>query len=158
MFHELNIVGTIGREPELRYSADGKAQCSFSVASNRNLGNGKKETIWFKVTAFEKQAENVSNYAHKGMKILVIGRLVCNEQGSPRTYTKKDGTIGATFEVVIKEFQIIDFKADGQNQQNQQIPQNGYQQNQYQQRQAPAQQSQVTQQKTFVQNDDEIPF
>lgn len=126
MWHEINIIGTVGREPELRYTADGKASCSFSVASNRKLQNGKQETIWFKVTAWDRMAENISNYCKKGMTVHVIGRLVCTEQGTPRTYTKQDGTTAASFEIVAKEFRIIDFKngGNGQSQQRQQTEMN----------------------------------
>ena len=60
MWHEIQIIGTVGREPELRYTADGKASCSFSLASNRKLQGGKEETIWFKVTTWEKMAEKQS--------------------------------------------------------------------------------------------------
>ena len=119
MFHEIQIIGTVGREPELRYTADGKASCSFSVASNRKLPNNSQETIWFKVTAWDKMAENISNYTKKGMKVHVIGRLVCTAEGGPRTYTKKDGTTAASFEVVAKEFRIVDFKTGDQQTQQQ---------------------------------------
>ena len=131
MFHEIHIIGSVGRDPELRYTADGKASCSFSLASNRKLQNGKTETIWFKVTAWDKMAENISNFTKKGMTVHVIGRLVCSEQGTPRTFTKQDGTTVASFEVVAKEFRIIDFKngGTGQSQQptrQQRQPQSGY--------------------------------
>jgi len=124
MFHELTIVGTVGRDPELRYTADGKAMCSFSVAANRNIGQGQKETIWFKITAFDKMAESMNQYTHKGQKVFVAGRLVCDKtNGGPRTYTKNDGTVTATFEVVAREFRIIDYANNNQNGQQQARPQ-----------------------------------
>ncbi len=124
MFHEITLIGTVGREPELRYTADGKACCSMSVASNRPTGNGMKETHWFKVTTWEKTAENVSNMVHKGMKVFVIGRLIADkETGSPRLFQKQDGTYAASFEVSAREFRIVDFgngQAQGQPVQAQQ--------------------------------------
>ena len=122
MWHEINIIGRVGREPELRYTADGKASCSFSVASNRKLPNGNEEIIWFKITAWDKMAENINQLTHKGMTVHVVGRLVCTTEGTPRTYTRKDGTTAAAFEVVAKEFRIIDFKTGQQQQQRQSQP------------------------------------
>ena len=122
MFHEITIVGTIGREPELRYTADGKASCTFSVASNRKIGQDQTETIWFKITTWEKMAESINKYAHKGQKVFVVGRLVCDKvSGGPRTYVKNDGTTAASFEVVAREFRIVDYgqQAQGQPQQAQ---------------------------------------
>lgn len=121
MYQEIQIIGTIGREPELRYTADGKAMSTFSVATNRVIAGGQKETTWFKVTAFDKLAETVSNYAHKGMKVHTVGRLVCDKNnGGPRLYQKQDGTWTAAFEVVAREFRIVDFAGQGQGQQTQQ--------------------------------------
>lgn len=161
MYHEITLVGTIGREPELRYTPDGKASCSFSVATNRAVGQGQQETTWFKVTTWEKTAEFVHNYAHKGNKILAVGRLVCDKNnGGPRLYQKQDGTTTAAFEVVAEKFRILDNKQDGQrSQQNQQT--------QYQQRPAqqqaqtarPAQQTQQQQtQAQQAQFTDDIPW
>ena len=115
MFHEVTLVGTIGLEPEMRYTTDGKGFCSVRVAVNQRGAGNQKTTIWFKVTAWEKMGEYVNNYAHKGNKVFVVGRLVCNEAGAPRVYTKQDGTAVSTFEIVAREFQIVDYK-NGQNQ------------------------------------------
>ena len=109
MFHEITIVGMVGREPDMRYTADGKGSCSFSVASNRKLANNQEETIWFKVTLFAQSAEFAKNYVHKGQKVLVVGRLVCSAEGGPRIYTKNDGTTSAAFEVVAEKFRIVDY-------------------------------------------------
>ena len=149
MFHEVTLLGTIGREPELRYTADGRACCSFSVASNRAIGNGQKETTWFKVTCWEKTAENAANMAHKGMKVLVIGRLIADkETGSPRLFQKQDGTYAASFELSAREFRIVDFN-QGQTQGQPVQAQPQYQPRPQAQAQAqvqPSQQRQVPQQ------------
>ena len=109
MFQEVQIIGYVGREPELRYTPAGKAFCNFSVAANRSFGQGQKETTWFKVTTFEKTAEYCGNNLHKGMKVLVTGRLTSDDKGCPRVFQKQDGTWAATFEVVAEKFQIIDW-------------------------------------------------
>ncbi len=144
MFHEVILVGAIGREPELRYTADGRACCSFSVASNRNIGNGQKETTWFKVNTWEKTAENIASIAHKGMKVLVIGRLIADkETGNPRIFKKNDGTYASSFELSAREFRIVDFGTQdrmvGQTGQNTQPQFQTWQQ-------SPVQQNQIAQQ------------
>ena len=150
MFHEVQIIGYVGREPELRYTTAGKAFCNFSVASSRNVGQGQKETTWFKVTTFDKTAEYCNEHLHKSMKVHVIGRLSCNEQGSPRVFQKQDGTWAATFEVVAEKFQILDWndpqERPVQGAQAQYQPRQQAQgQQQAQQRQMPQQSAQYAQ-------------
>ena len=65
------IIGNLGRDPELRYTPEGKAVCNFSVA----VSAGKdKEPHWYRVSAWEKEAENANKYLKKGSKVAVIGR------------------------------------------------------------------------------------
>lgn len=121
MFHELTIVGSVGRDPDLRYSADGKASCTISVAANRTIAQGQKETIWFKVTAWEKMAEYINQYVRKGAKVFLKGRLYPDKTtGGPRIYTKNDGTSATSFEVVATELRVLDYGQNAvQNQQQQ---------------------------------------
>jgi single-strand DNA-binding protein len=104
MYHTLIIVGNVGKDPEMRFTPSGQAVTSFSVATNRQYtsGNGEqiKETIWFRVTTWGKQAEVCNQYVKKGMKVLVEGRLTPDKAtGGPRVWTKQDGSAGASFEV-----------------------------------------------------------
>jgi single-strand DNA-binding protein len=91
MYHTLIFVGNVGKDPEMRYTPSGQAVTSFSVATNRQYttGNGVqvKETIWFRVTTWGKQAEVCNQYVKKGMKVLVEGRLTPDkETGGPRIW------------------------------------------------------------------------
>lgn len=104
MYHTLIIVGNVGKDPEMRFTPSGQAVTSFSVATNRQYtsGNGEqiKETTWFRVTTWGKQAEVCNQYVKKGMKVLVEGRLTPDKAtGGPRVWTKQDGSAGASFEV-----------------------------------------------------------
>jgi single-strand DNA-binding protein len=104
MYHTLIVVGNVGKDPEMRYTPSGQAVTSFSVATNRQYttGNGEqvKETVWFRVTTWGKQAEVCNQYVKKGMKVLVEGRLTPDKAtGGPRVWTKNDGTPAASFEV-----------------------------------------------------------
>jgi single-strand DNA-binding protein len=104
MYHTVIIVGNVGRDPEMRYTPAGQAVTSFSVASNRRYtsSNGEQvnETIWFRISAWGKQAEVCNQYLKKGSKVLVEGRLTPDKNtGGPRIWQKQDGTSAASFEV-----------------------------------------------------------
>ena len=104
MYQKLTLVGHLGGNPEMRYLPDGTAVTNFSVAVNNNYTNrnGEKveETTWFRVSAWNKLAENVHQYLARGSKVLVEGTLQSDrETGSPRTFLRNDGTTGASFEV-----------------------------------------------------------
>ena len=110
MFHKIIIVGNVGRDPEMRYTPSGQAVTSFSVATSRNYssqGQNVKETIWFRVSCWGRQAEIASNYVKKGQKVLVEGRLVADSSGNPRVYTRSDGTAAASFEISATELKML---------------------------------------------------
>jgi single-strand DNA-binding protein len=116
-FHTIIVVGNLGRDPEMRYTPSGKPVTSFSVASSRsyNNPNGEKveETIWFRITAWDKQAETCNQYLRKGSKVLVEGRLVPDKNGGPRIWTKQDGTSGASFEITASTVRFLSSRGEG---------------------------------------------
>ncbi|HSF80463.1 MAG TPA: single-stranded DNA-binding protein [Anaerolineales bacterium] len=104
MYHTILIVGNLGRDPEMRYTPGGQAVTNFSVATNRQYtasdGTPVKETIWFRVSTWGKQAETCNTYLRKGSKVLVEGRLIPDQaSGGPRIWTRQDGTPAASFEI-----------------------------------------------------------
>jgi single-strand DNA-binding protein len=104
MYHTVIIVGNLGRDPEMRYTPSGQAVTNFSVATNRQYtassGESVKETTWFRISAWGKQAEICNQYLRKGSKVLVEGRLVPDPAtGGPRTWQRQDGTTAASFEL-----------------------------------------------------------
>jgi len=104
MYHTIIIVGNLGRDPEMRFTPSGQAVTNFSVATSRqytgNDGQLVKETIWFRVSTWGKQAETCNQYLRKGSKVLVEGRLVPDkETGGPKVFTRQDGTSGSSYEV-----------------------------------------------------------
>ena len=110
MFHTIIIVGNVGRDPEMRYTPAGQAVTSFSVATSRTYksqGQPVKETIWFRVTCWGRMAETVNNYVKKGEKVLIEGRLVADQSGNPRTYTRNDGTTGTSFEINATNLRLL---------------------------------------------------
>ena len=103
MYHTIIVVGNVGRDAEMRYTPSGAAVAFFSVATNREYtassGEKVKETVWFRVSAWGKQAEVCNQFVKKGMKVLVEGRLNADENGGPRIWTAKDGSPRSSFEV-----------------------------------------------------------
>ena len=78
--------------------------CSFSVAVNRkhdsSSGEPQKETTWFRVSVWGRQAEACHKFLQKGRQVLVEGRLAPDRAtGNPRAFTRQDGTPGASYDV-----------------------------------------------------------
>jgi len=104
MYQKIIIVGNLGGDPVMRYTPSGQAVTNFSVATNRQYtaSNGEqvKETTWFRVSVWGKQAEVANQYLRKGRKVLVEGRLIPDPQtGGPRIWTGQDGQPRASFEI-----------------------------------------------------------
>jgi len=107
VFHKIIIVGRLGADPEQKYTVDGKAVTSFSVAAE----NRKDETLWFRVSAWEKLADVCGRYLKKGAKVLVEGTLRADGAGNPRVYERKDGLgWAASFEVVASSVKFLSSK------------------------------------------------
>jgi single-strand DNA-binding protein len=119
MFQTIIIVGNLGRDPEMRYIPSGKPVTSFSVATNRqytnNAGETIKETIWFRVSAWDKTAETCNQYLKKGSKVLVEGRLTADPAtGGPRIWTGQDGSPRASFEVTAGTVRFLTPRGEGE--------------------------------------------
>lgn len=158
MYQKVVIVGNLGSEPELRYTPQGDAVTSFSVATNRRWtgadGQQAEETVWWRVSAWGRQAETCNQYLSKGRQVLVEGRLVPDRNtGGPRIWTAQDGTARASFELRALTVQFLGGANQGQGQ-GQGQPQNRPQQNR------PQQQAQQGGQSDDDDSgfDDEIPF
>jgi single-strand DNA-binding protein len=72
----VTVVGNVGRDPELRFTPNGKAVCSFSVAENRkNKSTNETQSSWYDVICWNKLAENVAESIPKGTRVIVTGML-----------------------------------------------------------------------------------
>lgn len=119
MYHTIIIVGNLGRDPEMRYTPNGQSVTTFSVASNRQYQNSEgqnvKETIWFRITVWGKTAETCNNFLRKGSKVLVEGRLTPDPStGSPRIWTKQDGTSGSSYEVTASTVRFLTSRGEAE--------------------------------------------
>lgn len=89
-YAKLQIIGNVGRDPELRYTPAGKAVTQFSVAVGHSKpdGNGgwiDEGTDWFNVSVWGERGERLAETLKKGTKVLVDGRF------KTREYDRKDG-------------------------------------------------------------------
>lgn len=100
------LIGNLTRDPELRYTPQGTAVCTFGVATNRQWqtegGEKKEETEFHRVVSWNKLAEICSQLLAKGKKVYVEGRL------QTRNWTGQDGAQRTTTEIVISDMIILD--------------------------------------------------
>jgi single-strand DNA-binding protein len=105
-FNKIIVVGNLGRDPEMRFTPQGTAVCSFTVATNERrkdkAGEQQDVTTWFRVTVWGKQAETASKYLTKGRQVYVEGRLHVEE------WTDRDGKPRHTLEVNASDVRFLD--------------------------------------------------
>lgn len=93
----ITVVGSLGRDPELRYTSTGRGVASFGMAVNRRWqkdGEWEESTSWFNVVCWASLGENAAASLSKGDRVIVFGRL---EQ---RDWEDKDGQKRSTVEIV----------------------------------------------------------
>lgn len=104
--NRVQLIGNLTRDPELRYTPNGTAVCSFGLATNRSwttdAGEKREETEFHKIVSWSKLAELCSQFLAKGRKVYVEGRL------STRKWTAQDGTPRISVEVVIDDMILLD--------------------------------------------------
>jgi len=98
--NRVQLIGNLTRDPELRYTPQGTAVCTFGLATNRTWvpsdgGDRQEETEYHRVVAWAKLAEICSQLLYKGRKVYVEGRL------QTRKWTTQEGTEREVTEVVI---------------------------------------------------------
>ena len=119
MYQKIIIIGNLGGDPEMRYLPSGMAVTNFSVATSRRwndsqTGQPVDETTWFRVSVWGKQAEVANQYLAKGRKVLVEGTITPDGQtGGPRTFTRRDGTVGASFEIRAENIKFLSGREEG---------------------------------------------
>lgn len=100
MFQRITLVGNLGRDPEKRFTAQGRPVTNFSLAVSNKARDEAASPLWFQVTAWGALAEVCAEYLARGQQVLVEGELRADPAtGAPRTWTRKDGSVGVAFEV-----------------------------------------------------------
>lgn len=158
------IVGTLGNDPEVKYSSSGSAIANLSVATSeqwkdKQTGEKKEQTEWHRVVIFGKFAEVAGEYLRKGSQVYIEGQL------RTRKWTDSNGVDKYTTEIVIPQMggvmQMLGGKRDDSGQQQRQKsgqqPHGGWGTNPQQQQQ-PKQQSPQGDNEPPMDFDDDIPF
>lgn len=104
--NKVMIIGNVGTDPEMRYTADGNALTSFRVATNFNYtapsGERHEETEWFSIVAWRKLAEQCSQFLQKGRSVYIEGRL------RTRSWDNPDGQRRFRTEVIANRVLFLD--------------------------------------------------
>ena len=106
------LIGNLGRDPELRYNANGGAWCTVAIATSRNwknkdTGERQEETEWHRVVFNDRLAEIAGEYLKKGRPVYVEGRL------KTRKWTDKDGVEKYTTEIQADQMQLLGGREEG---------------------------------------------
>ena len=106
------IVGNLGRDPEVRYTANGNAIANITVATteswkDKQSGERQEKTEWHRVVFFGRLAEVAGEYLKKGAQVYIEGRL------QTRKWEDKSGQERYTTEIVANEMQMLGSRGDG---------------------------------------------
>ena len=104
--NKVQIIGNLGRDPEVRYTPNGNAVCNVSVATtrqwkNKDSGERQEETEWHRVVFYDRLAEIAGEYLKKGRPVYVEGRL------KTRKWQDKEGKDVYTTEVIAENMQLL---------------------------------------------------
>ena len=100
------LIGRLTADPELRYSSNGTAVATFTIATDRFSKEGEKETTFIPIVVWRKQAENCAEYLREGSQAAVEGRI------NVRSYEDKEGKKRWVTEVVAEAVRFLSGKVD----------------------------------------------
>lgn len=98
MYNSVAFVGNIGKEPEKMYTPGGVLTLKTSLAVNQGQD---KDTMWFDLTFWGRDAENAANFIHKGTRVLISGKL------AQHRFSRRDGTDGSSLSISVKDWVVI---------------------------------------------------
>jgi len=109
--NKVMVIGNVGRDPEMRYTPNGQAVTSFSVAVSRRWNTPenepREETEWFNIVAWNKLAETCNQLITKGRKVFIEGRL------QTRSWDGADGQKRYRTEVIASTMLLLDSRPQG---------------------------------------------
>lgn len=113
MINNVVLVGRLTKDPDLRYTGNGTAVATFTLAVNRNFTNqtGDREADFINCVIWRKSAETLANYAHKGTLLGVTGRI------QTRNYENQQGQRVYVTEVVADNFQLLESRSASEKRQ-----------------------------------------
>jgi single-strand DNA-binding protein len=109
------LLGTLGKDPELKYTPQGTAVAKWSMATNssykdKQSGEWKEQTEWHNIVAWQRTAEVAAEYLKKGRQVYIEGRLQTRSWDDKETGAKKYMT-----EIVVNEMVLVGGKRDGES-------------------------------------------
>lgn len=109
--NKVMLIGNLGKDPEVRYTASGQAVASFSLATSEKFknksGEWEERTEWHNVVLWGRQGEIAGEYLAKGRTVFIEGRL------QTRKWQDKDGRDRYTTEIVGDRMQMLGGKGEG---------------------------------------------
>ncbi len=109
-WNRVELIGNLTRDPELRYTPNGAAVCTFGIATNRTYvadGEKKEEVDFHRLVAWNKLAELCNQLLKKGMRAFISGRL------QTRSWEAQDGQSKSITEIVVEDMIILTPKGEG---------------------------------------------
>lgn len=107
---KLAVIGNLGNDPELRYSASGNGFLRFNIATNfrtrSESGEWQDKTEWVRVTVFGQRAETLGQYLKKGTRVFCDGRL------EARPWTDQQGQVRAGLELIAMDVEFMSSRQD----------------------------------------------
>lgn len=154
------LIGNLGADPEVKYTANGNAVTNVNVATaeswkDKQTGERQERTEWHRVVFFSRLAEIAGEYLRKGSKVYIEGRI------QTRKYQNRDGQDVYTTEIVANDMQMLDSKGGGTGDFSASRGGGGQQQRPQPQQQPPQQSSRPAPANTgfdAADMDDDIPF
>ena len=120
MLNKVILIGRLGRDPEIRYMANGEAVCNFSVATSESWkdrdGQRVERTEWHNITMYRKLAEIAGQYLTKGSQVYLEGKI------QSRKYQGKDGIERTAYDIIANEMKMLGGGNDGGQQNAQHTP------------------------------------
>jgi single-strand DNA-binding protein len=106
------LIGHLGRDPEIRYTADGSPVANFSLATNEfwvdKNGTRQERTEWHNIVAWSKLADIAKRYLTKGRQVYVEGRI------RTREWDDREGHKRRTTEIIASTLVLLGGRAEGQ--------------------------------------------
>ena len=106
--NSITVAGTLGKDAEVKYLANGDAICNFSVADSQGR---EKPTIWWNCGLYGKRAESLSQYLTKGQAVTITGSV------SEREWTDKEGNKRKSMDVRVSDVALQGGRKDAEPQQ-----------------------------------------
>jgi single-strand DNA-binding protein len=131
MLNKIQVIGNLGKDPEVKVMTNGDKICNVSVATtetwkDKNTGEKKESVEWFHVVFYKNLADIVSKYLKKGSKVYIEGSMKTNK------WIDKEGNARYTTNVIAKEMKMLDSAKSNEQNKGSHAQPNHAQQNQFQ--------------------------